>query len=168
MECRRWRDTLQVWYDDNLALASNVSRIKAWFAKLLWIRPSLWYHPNLEKGFLITSDENMVLAISHFHKEGFKIRTGFRYLGGFKGTVGDTIYYISKNTVNWFYSVKLFSLIYEKEPQAMFTGLNLSIQHKWAYTQRLIKQTDKKSPPLECALSTSFTPTLFGVDKVHG
>ena len=76
---------------------------------MLWIRNSLGYHPKPDRGFLITSEENTVLYISHFHEEGFKIRTGFRYLGGFKETVGDAIYYISKKMVNWFNSVKRFS-----------------------------------------------------------
>ena len=71
MEWQRWRDKLQVWYADDLALASNFSCIKAWFYKMLWIRNSLGYHPKPDRGFLITSEENTVLSISHFHEEGF-------------------------------------------------------------------------------------------------
>ena len=76
------------------------------------------------------------------------MRTGFRYLGGFKGTVEDTIDYISKNTVNWFNSVKLFSWMFQKEPQAMFTGFTRSLQLKWAYTQGVIDHPEKKLTPL--------------------
>ena len=64
----------------------SFARIKARFAKLHRIRPSLGYCPDPEKSFLVTSAANAELDTEHFRDEGLKKRTGFSYLGGFGGS----------------------------------------------------------------------------------
>ena len=60
------RNTLQVWYADDLSLAFTFSRIKAWFVELIGICPTIGYHPKHTKCFLVISTGNIKLVKSFF------------------------------------------------------------------------------------------------------
>ena len=62
-ERHRNHDNLQVWYTGNYAIASPLSRKKEWFRELFRIGPSLGYHPNPEKSFVIMYYENIYIYI---------------------------------------------------------------------------------------------------------
>ena len=129
-ERKKSRNTLQVWYADDSDLASSYSRIKAWFVELIRIGPSLRYHPDLEKSLLVTSEANLNLATTFFSEEGFKIKIGLRYLGGYIGADKDAQVYLKDKVDSWVQSVKLFSKVDEKEPHAAFLGITHSLQRE--------------------------------------
>ena len=69
-ELQRRQNTLHEWYADDSALEVSFSRIKAWFAEISRIGHTLGYHHKPAKIFLVTSAENVDLAIVFFPEEG--------------------------------------------------------------------------------------------------
>ena len=73
IECQSRRKTLQVWYADDSDLEYTFARIKSWFAYLIGIWPTIGYHPEPAKSFLVTSPGKIELVTSFFSEESFKI-----------------------------------------------------------------------------------------------
>eukprot|EP00957_Ditylum_brightwellii_P069693 5292778-Ditylum_brightwellii.AAC.1 len=75
-------EKLQVWYADDTAKAAFFAAIRKWFQELCRIGPPLGYFPEPDKSIPVTALQNIDLAKNYFKTEKFKIKTGYRYLGG--------------------------------------------------------------------------------------
>ena len=123
------RNTLEVWYSGDLSLSSTVANIKDLFVEQCRVVPTIGYHPEPAKRFLVTSIRNIYWSTAFFAEEGFKVDTNLRCLDGYLGAAKYSQYYMSEKVANLVKSVDVFSQISWKEPQSEFSGLTYSLHN---------------------------------------
>ena len=76
-------ETKQVWYADDASAAGNMSAIRSWWDKLRSCGPTIGYHPNASKTWLVAKEDHLAMAREIFWDSGLNITSqGRPYLGG--------------------------------------------------------------------------------------
>lgn len=76
-------------------------------------------------------------ATEIFSDEGFKIRTGGRYLGGYIGEEDGKREWVKEKAEEWKKGVQMLSRAAKNFPQEAYAGLAHSLQHEWTFLQRV-------------------------------
>eukprot|EP00957_Ditylum_brightwellii_P153601 11689679-Ditylum_brightwellii.AAC.1 len=82
------------------------------------------------------------MAHKMFAEFNFKIKEGYRYLGGYIGHKCLTTEYVEGKVDDWVKSVKTFSTMIAHQLQAAFAGYVRSLQFEWTYIQYAIEVED--------------------------
>ena len=114
--------------DDSLVIG-DISVLKTWLYKLLVVRPSFRYYPQLSKSNLILKKSLMSSAEQLFSSSGVTVVQSGKYLGG---VIGDQAvmqsFMTSKVCVcTWSCYVELLSSIAVNQPQVTFIALTRSL-----------------------------------------
>eukprot|EP00957_Ditylum_brightwellii_P097238 7405619-Ditylum_brightwellii.AAC.1 len=157
-------EQLQTWYADDSAKAAFFTAIKDWFQELCWINPQLGYFPEPDKSILVTALHNLELAKNYFKAEKFKVKTGYHYLGGHIGEVKED--FVTEKVLEWVESVRKFLPMVRRNPQTVHTGICWSLQHEWAYPQRVVEVNLEKYAILDSIIQSKLIPALFDADEV--
>eukprot|EP00957_Ditylum_brightwellii_P011961 902319-Ditylum_brightwellii.AAC.1 len=134
------------WYADDSAKAAFFEAIQEWFKELCQIGPPLGYFPEPDKSILVTALQNLELAKNYFKVETFKIKT--------------------EKVLEWVESVQKFLPMVQQNPQAVHTDICWSLQHGWAYLQRVIEVDPEKHTVLDSIIQSELIPALFDADDV--
>eukprot|EP00957_Ditylum_brightwellii_P071052 5399569-Ditylum_brightwellii.AAC.1 len=110
---------------------------KKWFKELCQIGPPMGYFPEPDKSILVTALQNLELAKTYFKAEKNKIKIGYCYLGGHIGKRKED--FVTEKVLEWVESVQKFLPMVHQNPHAVHTGICQSLQHEWAYLQRVIE-----------------------------
>eukprot|EP00957_Ditylum_brightwellii_P197440 15042802-Ditylum_brightwellii.AAC.1 len=124
---------------NDFAIEAFFQAMKTWVDKLCVIALPRGYFPEPDKSILVARKANLGKAKELFKGYKFKLKEGFRYLGGFIGSADLAQKYVQEKVEGWVNSVKIFAQIMLNQPQVAFTGYACSIQFKRAYIQRAIK-----------------------------
>eukprot|EP00957_Ditylum_brightwellii_P103794 7907207-Ditylum_brightwellii.AAC.1 len=68
------------------------------------------------------------MSCKKFAEFNFKIKEGFRYLGGYIGPKHLATEYVEEKVDDWVKSVEMFSTMITHQPQAAFAGYVRSLQ----------------------------------------
>ena len=64
--------------------------------------------------------------------------------------------------MNWTTTINDLSQVATVYPQTAYTGLSKSLQHEWAYIQRVIPNIANELLPIQASITNTFLPSLFG------
>ena len=117
------------------------------------------------KSLLVVKESDVEAAKEFFAEEGFKIVTGYRYLGGFVGEPQKQTLFIQDRIKNWIAGVDDLARAAVKYPQTAYAGLQKSLQQEWQFLQRVTEGIEGAFSGLEEAISGRFLPALLG-DKL--
>eukprot|EP00957_Ditylum_brightwellii_P066993 5085554-Ditylum_brightwellii.AAC.1 len=101
---------------------------------------------------------------NYFKAEKFKIKTGYRYLGGHIRMGKED--FVTEKVLEWVESVRKFLPMVRRNPQAVHTVICWSLQHEWAYLQRVIEVDPEKYAILDSIIQSELIPALFDADEV--
>ena len=90
--------------------------------------PTFAYFPEPSKSVLVVSETNATKAKTFFREQGFKVRLGSRYLGGYLGNEATKSTWLEERIEDWVAAVKELARIAEKFPQSAYCGLKKSLQ----------------------------------------
>ena len=103
IECKLDR---RLWYADDSGAGASYDDLEKYFELLKVYDPSYGYTPQPHKCILVTSDRNLSSAKSKFERNGMKVVTGSRYLGGFIGSPTLRSNWLREKASFWEKSVK--------------------------------------------------------------
>lgn len=98
---------------------------------------------------------------------GFIVTTRSRYLGGYVGDASALDKWLKAKISDWSHGIQELAQVASSHPQSAYAGLQKSLQHEWAYVQRVVEGTSEHFIPLEEALTTTFLPSLFGERSIE-
>ena len=153
---------LQLWYADDASLGGKFEAISKMFRKLCQIGPKFGYYPEPSKCTLVVHPLAIPHATNYFKDMGFQISSGCRFLGGHIGTDDLKSSYVTDKVTAWATAIEDLSSIAKKYPQTSYCGLTKSLQHEWAFIQRVIPDIAKELQPLQDTIVSSYLPNLFG------
>ena len=78
-------DVTQPWYAVNASDLGMFARLETYFDSLTRQVPGWGYHPDLTKIVLIVRPDNLEAGKMFGERQGFRVCTGARYLGGYIG-----------------------------------------------------------------------------------
>ena len=99
-----------------------------------------------------------------FQTLGLKVKTGYRYLGGFVGDQETEANHIASKVRDWAEAVESLSAVANDYPQAAYSAMQRSLQQEWQFIQR-VSSLDTNNPntysPLEDVIRNSFLNELL-------
>ena len=156
---------IQPWYADDAGSAGTFESIDHFFADLVKIGPDFGYFPEPSKSVLIVRPSEIQHARFFFNdqrRRGFQITTGHRYLGGFIGDLKTRDEWLSTRLSDWTSGILELADAAQKYPQSAYAGLQKSLQHEWAFLQRVLPDIGNHFETIEEAIADVFLPALFG------
>eukprot|EP00957_Ditylum_brightwellii_P089077 6783267-Ditylum_brightwellii.AAC.1 len=96
------------------------------------------------------------MATNYFRTEKFKVKSGYRYLGGHIGEGKED--FVTEKVHEWVKSVQQFLPLVRQNPQAVHTGICRSLQHEWAYLQRAIEVDPAKYGKFDSIIQAELIP----------
>ena len=127
-------------------------------------RPRRGDVPEPSKSIIIIHPNQVDKAKLKFQALGLKVKTGYRYLGGFIGDSSSETNHIASKVHDWTEAVKCLALVASDYPQAAYSGMQRSLQQEWQFIQR-VSSHESINPntysPLEDAIKSSFLKELF-------
>ena len=155
-------EAMQLWYADDASIGGKFANICKMFDKLTEIGPRFGYFPNPKKCILLVHKQCLSAALAYFKQYGFQIKDGARFLGGYIGTTSGKNSFIQDKVLNWTTAINDLSQVATVYPQTAYTGLSKSLQHEWAYIQRVIPNIANELLPIQASITNTFLPSLFG------
>eukprot|EP00957_Ditylum_brightwellii_P156037 11876607-Ditylum_brightwellii.AAC.2 len=92
------------------------------------------------------------------------IKSGCHYLGGHIGEGSDN--YVTEKVLEWVTSVRKLLPMVRQNPQAAHTDFYRSLQHEWAYLQRVIAMDPENHAALDSIIHPELVLALFDADDV--
>jgi hypothetical protein len=151
----------QLWYADDALIAAKFHQIQDIFSALEKYGPTFGYFPEPSKSVLVVTEANANKAKTFFRNQGFKVRLGSRYLGGYLGSATSQSSWLEEKVDDWVSAIKELSRIAEKYPQSAYCGLQKSLQLEWQFLQRVCPETSEAFRPVWNAISDGFLQSLF-------
>ena len=156
-------NTIQAWYADDSTAASNLQRLRQWWAILVARGPAYGYYPNASKSVLLVKPRVLELAQELFADTAVQIRTdGYRHLGAVLGTEGYCQQYVQGKVASWCSEVRRLATYATSQPQAAYSALCQGLKHKWSFVARTIRHAASLMQPLEDAIHQDLIPALTG------
>ena len=81
----KWEEITQIWYANDTGAGGPFDKIKEYFRQLQKEGPLWGYYPQPRKSMIIVTEDNKEEVKESFREEGFEIKVGNRYLGGYIG-----------------------------------------------------------------------------------
>jgi hypothetical protein len=123
----------QAWYADDSAAAATFPLIHLFMKKRIELGPAFGYYPEPSKSILVVTEESKAAATEYFADLGFKIVTGYRYLGGYLGSDQYLNAWLQDKVSTWEHAIGELAGITPKYPQSAYTGLQKSLQNEWQF-----------------------------------
>ena len=99
--------------------------------------PPRGYFLEPTKSILVVAPRNVAKVEEFLHSMGMKIVTGSQYLGGFVIYRAAEDSWLAEKVQGWTELVKTLSGFAHNNPQSAYSGLQKSLQHEWAFVQRV-------------------------------
>ena len=155
-------DWTQTWYADDSACTGSLPDVKRWFELLMKEGPKYGYHPEPSKSILVVGNQFKDQAKLLFGSFGVKIVSGSRFLGGYVGDDEGCEDFVKLKVNEWVASIGRLVEVSRSQPQAAFAVLVKSIQHEWAFLQRVVSVSSDWFDRLRGVLRSEFWSCLFG------
>ena len=154
----RARDRLvvQPWYADDAAMWGKARRNARVLRALVDLGPSYGYFPEPEKSWHVCAKEDEAAARQAFEEEGFPdihYTEGYRYVGGYVGTLAKEVAWLRPKVEAWAAAVKTLARVALRYPQAAYAGLCMSLQAEWQYILRTVPGSGALMGPVENAIT---------------
>ena len=91
---------------------------------------------------------------------------GFRYLGDFLGDEEGERAWLGIKAEDWASAVEALTRTAYSHPQVAYLVMQMSLQEKWQFVQRVTKETMADLAPIEAALKQKFLSAFFGEGEV--
>lgn len=158
LKSQNWR---QNWYADDSACFGEIQKVREWFDVLKVEGPKWGYFPESSKSVLVVKSDYKEEAEAVFRDLQVKIVTSHRFLGGVLGSQEESRKFVRENIQKWVDCVKKLGLAAQKSPQAAFCAFTKSLQHEWAFLQRITEGFNQEYENLKSAIHQHFTPNIF-------
>jgi hypothetical protein len=152
----------QIWFADDSGAGGKLSPLKEWFDKIRALGPLFGYFPETSNSHLIVNECGLENARLMFADTGVNVVTSGKFLGGLIGIKSARDEFILNKVKKWTNYVRKFSSLCVDQPQSAYIALSKSLQSEWIYLQRIMSDCDGLFSDVECAISDSFIPSLFG------
>ena len=149
----------QCWYADDATGAGALTDIRKWWDELLPTGPTLGYHPNAKKRWLVVKSEKKANDV--FAGTGINITTeGRKHLGAALGQRSYVDEYVGCKVKEWISEVTLLAEFATSQPQACYAACTFGLRHKWTYFMGTLPDIEDLLEPLERAISDVLIPSL--------
>ena len=158
----------QIWYADDSSAGGKLDQLRRWWDKLSEIGPKFGYFVNAAKSILIVKEDYYQEAKQLF--EGSKIRittSGSKYLGTTIGNMTFRQAYIAEKVEQWRKELETLAMIATSQPQAAFTVLTQSLQHKWLFISRSTNNIGHLLQPIENVIRHKVIPAITGRQHIN-
>ena len=153
----------QIWYADDSSAGGKLAYLRSWWDRVTQTGPNFGYFVNASKSILIVKGEHHEEAKKLFEDSKIHITTlGSKYLGS---TIGNTTFkevYVSEKVAQWKQELESLAEIAASQPQAAYTVLTQSIQHKWLFLSRSTRNINHLLQPIEDVLRHKLIPAITG------
>ena len=151
-----------VAYADDIAGAGSLEAVKKLWEEAKNKGPSLGYHPNANKSYLIVKPEFEKRAKELFEGTNITITVeGHKHLGAVIGSPGYKDAFVKNMVDRWVQEIQELSTIAKTEPHAAYTNFIFSMKQKWNYAMRTIPDIKCYMEPLEKSIREVFLPALL-------
>ena len=123
--------------------------------------PTLGYHPNEKKRWLVVKSEKLKKANDVFAGTGINITTeGRKHLGAALGQRSYVDECVGCKVKEWISEVTLLAEFATSQPQACYAACTFGLRHKWTYFMGTLPDIEDLLEPLERAISDVLIPSL--------
>jgi hypothetical protein len=155
-------EVMQPLYANDAGTQGCFSDMCCSFSWLQEIGPSYGYFPELSKSILVIQEHNQTSAKLAFTNFDFKVRTGYRYLCSFIGSMDKQPLWLKAKVSNWTSVIADLACVVLSRPQSSaYAGLQKSLQQEWQFIQRVVEGVGEDFSEIEKAITNLFLPSLL-------
>ena len=153
----------QCWYADDATCAGWLEGPRKWWDGLNEMGPSLGYHPDAKKCWLVTEPKKENEAMEVFGDTATKISTqGQKDLGAVLGSRTYLEEYMRGKVEDWVEQEAKHAEFAVANPQASYAAFTIGLKHRWTYYLRTLPNIEELLEPLERAIGNVLIPARTG------
>ena len=157
----------QIWYADDSSAGGTLSNLRRWWDRILKLGPDFGYFINASKLVMIVKEESLEEAERLFEGSDIQITTaGGKYLGGSIGNGTFKEAFVKKKVEQWKTELESLAQIAASQPQSAYSLLTHSLQHKWSFLMRSMRDVSQLLQPIEDVIRHKVIPAITGKQNI--
>ena len=155
--------TRQSWYADDSSAGGGLNPLRQWWDRLVGDGPAFGYFINPSKSVLVVKRDKLEAAETIFAGMGVSITTdGCRHLGSAIGTDQIVQEFVASKVATWSQELCKLTDFARSQPQAAYSALVNSLQHRWSFLCRVLDGAAEQLAPLEDIIHRRLIPAISG------